>query len=213
MGGRLQVLQAVLDPLHRPAQHLARMRDDGLLRVGARLGAEAASHVLADHPDGLLGQPEQAREILPRVVVRLRRQPCRQRPPLRIEIGDGTARLERHGRLPNEPEPAPTRDGRTSAAPAPPRPCGARIRQRRFHSIADTAGSPPQPWRFRCRRSPGRAGTRPRPTVRSPRHDSGRAPPRTRLVRRRSGPDRRRGIWEVRCGCSDACSARSTAGR
>ena len=51
MGRRQHVLAPVLDPLDRAAEPTARLRENDLLAIAARLGAEPAADILADHPE------------------------------------------------------------------------------------------------------------------------------------------------------------------
>src|SRR5215475_10605719 len=80
------------------------MRDDRFLRVGPRLRAEAAAHVFADYPNGVLGQPQKSSKVLSRVIVRLGREPNLQQLTFVVEIGDGPAGLKGDGSLPSEPK-------------------------------------------------------------------------------------------------------------
>ena len=58
--GREQVLAAVLDPFHRPAERPRRERDQEILRIEFAAHAEAAADVGLDHGDGVLGEPQHA---------------------------------------------------------------------------------------------------------------------------------------------------------
>ena len=63
LGGGEEVLEAILDPLDRPAQAAGQPADERLLRIEARLGPEAAAHVRRrDHAHPVLGQVEQIGE-------------------------------------------------------------------------------------------------------------------------------------------------------
>ena len=100
------MLEAILDPLHRPAEHAAGMADHDLFGIGPRLAAEAAADVLRDHADVELGNVEDRRDILPDIVVGLGRDPDGERRSPGIEIGDAAAGFERQRGLAPERETA-----------------------------------------------------------------------------------------------------------
>jgi len=103
-----EVLAPVLDPLHGPVQLHRRPGDEDLLRVAHHdLGAEATADVGGDHPDVLLGQPQQLAEIVADPDRRLGAVPHRQLAHLRIPLGHDATAL--HGRrcAPVEDEPLP----------------------------------------------------------------------------------------------------------
>ena len=60
--GRDQMLAAILDPFHRPADEPRRERDQKILGIELALDAEAAADVDLDHVDVALGDPEHRRE-------------------------------------------------------------------------------------------------------------------------------------------------------
>ncbi len=57
-----QMLAAVLDPFHRPADKARRERNQEILRIEFAAHAEAAADVVLDHADGLLGQAQMLRQ-------------------------------------------------------------------------------------------------------------------------------------------------------
>ena len=99
MGRRLKMLEPVLDPLYRPAEHPASMAHRDFLGIGSGFGAEAAADILGDHANGVFRQVQQPGQILPDGVVGLGRSIERQEIPAGIEIGDAAAVFERHRRL------------------------------------------------------------------------------------------------------------------
>ena len=102
MGRRQHVLAPVLDPLDRAAEPTARLRENDLLAIAARLGAEPAADILADHPNRALGQVEQRGEVFADVVMRLGGEPDGQRPARPVEIGHRASGLQRQRNLPRE---------------------------------------------------------------------------------------------------------------
>ena len=105
MGRRLEMLEAVLDPFHRPAEHPAGVADDDFLDIGPGLGAEAAADILGDHAHAVFRQVQDRGQVLAHGIVRLGRDMQGQRGPAGVEVGDAAARLERYGGLPREREP------------------------------------------------------------------------------------------------------------
>ena len=97
-GIRLEVLHAVLDPLHRLAgEHRGGHRDD-VARIDRHLAAEAAADVRRDDPDLVLGQADVAghqREHRADGVRRLRGHPHRELLVDLVEARDAAARLDR----------------------------------------------------------------------------------------------------------------------
>ena len=60
-----QILAAVLDPFHRPADVARRERDQKILRIEFAAGAEAAADVVLHHVDGVLRQADLLRQHAP----------------------------------------------------------------------------------------------------------------------------------------------------
>ena len=54
MGGRLEILTAVADPLHRPAELDSGDAGEDFLGVHPQLGTESAANLRSDHADVLL---------------------------------------------------------------------------------------------------------------------------------------------------------------
>ena len=73
-----EVLHAVLDPLHRPAEQPRRGGDGDFFRIDEELGAEAAADVGGADADAVIGHAEERRERHPQIVRHLRRRPNRQ---------------------------------------------------------------------------------------------------------------------------------------
>ena len=95
MGGREQVLDAVLDPLQCGVRHRDRHEAERhVLGVEHRLDAEPAPDVGRDHPDVALGQPEQLGELGADEVGHLGAGPEREAPVGALEAGDPGAALD-----------------------------------------------------------------------------------------------------------------------
>ena len=95
---RLQVLDAVLDPLHGVPRDDRGGDRDHVAGVDRHLAAKASTDVRRDDPDLLLGQPDVARDQRKDRadrVWRLRGHPDRELPGHRVELGDAAARLDR----------------------------------------------------------------------------------------------------------------------
>ena len=73
-----EVLHAVLDPLHRPAEQPRRGGDGDFFRIDEELGAEAAADIGGADADAIVGHAEERRERHPQIVRHLRRRPNRQ---------------------------------------------------------------------------------------------------------------------------------------
>ena len=107
MGGGLQILKSIFDPLHRPVQMAAGVGNDHLFSIRPRLRAEAAADVFGDDADLVLRESEEAGEVLPYIIMRLGREPRAQKWTLRIEIGNHASGLQRNRSLANEIELTP----------------------------------------------------------------------------------------------------------
>ena len=96
-GGGRQILDPVLDPLHRPARH--DRGDDGadIAGIGADLVAEAAADIGRDDVDLVLGDLRDQRRHRADDVRRLEGAPHRQLALDLVEGGDALAGLERAG--------------------------------------------------------------------------------------------------------------------
>ena len=93
--GRDQVAEAVLDPLHRPADQQRGGRRDDVARVDRHLVPEAAADVGRDDPDLVLGQARHDREQRAVGVRRLRRHVDRRLAGRRVHVGNAPAALQR----------------------------------------------------------------------------------------------------------------------
>jgi hypothetical protein len=105
--GREQVLEAVLGPLHRPAQVDRRDRRDDRLGRRVALRAERAADVGDDDANRLRRAAEDVGELGERAVRVLRRAPHGQDAGLWVVARDCPARLDRDRRDPRHPVPAP----------------------------------------------------------------------------------------------------------
>jgi hypothetical protein len=92
-----EVLVAVLDPLHGPAELPRQPRDQVVLGVELAARPEAAAHVALDQADRLLRDLEQRRQRAPVEVLDLRRAPDRDATGVAVVGGDERTRLQRHG--------------------------------------------------------------------------------------------------------------------
>ena len=93
--GGQHVLEAILEPPHRPAQAQRQQRDQHVLGIDDQLGAEAAAHVRRQHAHAVRLEAEQFADELPHLVRHLRRGPHGQKPGHRVVLGDEPARLHR----------------------------------------------------------------------------------------------------------------------
>ena len=93
--GRDQVAEAVLDPLHRPADEQRGRRRDDVARVDRHLVPEASADVGRDDPDLVLREPRHDREQRAMDVRGLRRHVDRRLAGRRVDVGDAPAALER----------------------------------------------------------------------------------------------------------------------
>ena len=96
---RDQVLEAVFGPFHRALQAQRRLADEHVLRIELAAHAEAAADMPLDQVHHVGGQIQHARHLVAVVVRHLRRALHRQDAARRIEIGERTARLERHAAM------------------------------------------------------------------------------------------------------------------
>ena len=105
LGGRDEVLAAVLDPLDRPAQMSRQPADERFFRIEAALGAEAAAHVRGrDHAHAVLGQVEQIGKHGADRVGRLGRVPHREGVERLVVARDDAAALHRVAAAAHHPE-------------------------------------------------------------------------------------------------------------
>ena len=91
-----QMLAAILDPLHRPADKARRERNQEILRIEFAAHAEAAADVVLDHADGLLRQAQLLRQ---NAAVGERHLGCAvhgELCPRRVPVGHKPARLHHH---------------------------------------------------------------------------------------------------------------------
>ena len=91
-----QVLAAVLDPFHRPAELARRERDQEILRIELAAHAEAAADVGLDHGDGVLGEAHLLRQDGAVVEGHLGGAMHGEMAAPRIPFGEQAARLHRH---------------------------------------------------------------------------------------------------------------------
>ena len=101
---REKVLAPILLPRHRAAKLHRRGRNDRLLGVERRLGAEAAADMGRDHPDRFEVAFEQVGERAAAEMRRLRRRPHRQQVGRGVVACEHGAALERHGAAAMEEE-------------------------------------------------------------------------------------------------------------
>ena len=97
MGRAHQVLAALLDPAHRPAEPAREERDQQVLGVDMALAAKAAADIERDAAHPRLGQAEQRGGLAPHPMHHLGRGPDRRRVGARIVGADDAAALHRHG--------------------------------------------------------------------------------------------------------------------
>ena len=103
---RLEVLDPILDPLHRPPQADGGARHQDLLGIEEHdLRAEGAADVGRDHLHLELGQAEDPREPVLDGQRRLGRDPRLERPRARVEIGHDAASLDGAAAAPLDPQP------------------------------------------------------------------------------------------------------------
>ena len=102
--GRNQMLPAILDPFHRPADETRRERDQEFLGIELTLDAEAAADVDLDHVDIGLGHPEHRRQRPAVEEQHFGRAEHRQPFLGGIPFGDLAARLQRQAGQPMTPE-------------------------------------------------------------------------------------------------------------
>ena len=93
-----EVLAAVLDPLHRPAEPERAERHEHILGVDLAADAEAAADMALVEVELFERQVEERREALPVDVRDLRRAVNLEDAGVGIEAGDGAARLQRRRR-------------------------------------------------------------------------------------------------------------------
>jgi hypothetical protein len=103
---RLQVLAAVLDPLHRPSGLDREPRDQHLLPVDAALDAESAPDVGGNHPETVLRPGKLRGRVAAHHVGQLRRRIEGQLAAGGVKEGEAAAVLHRHARVAVGPEPA-----------------------------------------------------------------------------------------------------------
>ena len=99
VAGRHHVLAAVLRPLDGPARDNGGRRDQQVLGIARRLGAEATAHIGGDDANLVGRQTERRDEPLLDEVDDLGRVPRRQRFVARVPLGDHAARLDRHAHV------------------------------------------------------------------------------------------------------------------
>src|SRR5579883_444702 len=82
------------------------MRHKDLLGIGSRLRAKAAPDILCDHAHVNFRNAEQRGQVLPHVIMRLRRNPYRELLPGAVEVGNNASRFKRYRGLANKCEAA-----------------------------------------------------------------------------------------------------------
>ncbi len=95
LGGGQHVLEAVLDPSHRPGQPPREERDQDVLRIDDELGPEAAAHVGGEHAHLVGGQVEQVGDELADLVRHLGGGPHRELAEGRVPVRHEPAGLHR----------------------------------------------------------------------------------------------------------------------
>jgi hypothetical protein len=93
---REEMLATVLDPFHRPAELRGRDRDNDLLRIERRLGAEAAADERRDDAHFVGTALEEVGDGRPADVRRLRRRPHGQHARCRLLVCQHGAAFQRH---------------------------------------------------------------------------------------------------------------------
>ncbi len=96
--GRHQVLAAVLDPLHRPAEQPRGERDEEILRIELAAHAEAAADVGLQHVDGVLADAEHLGQHAAVEEQHLGGAEHRQARFRGVPFGDDAARFQRQTR-------------------------------------------------------------------------------------------------------------------
>ena len=92
-----QMLAAVLDPLHRPAEPARQERDQQVFRINVSLDPEAAADVERDAAHARLRKPQHRGGLTPHPVHHLGGRPDRHRIGARIVLTDHAAAFHRHG--------------------------------------------------------------------------------------------------------------------
>ena len=141
VGGH-EVLAAILDPLHGPAESHGRPRDHEILRVELAAHAEAAAYLQLDEVDQVLGMAEEVGEDAPVEVRHLGHAPQAQHTGAGVVGGGQPPRLQGHAGVALDGEAlAHTVGAAARAARASPRwsPAGRRCCRR---STAWSTGAP-----------------------------------------------------------------------